>query len=352
MAELPKLVIVGGFLGAGKTTLILKAADLLGRQGKRVAVILNDQDAGLVDTQHAAARAMTAREIAGGCFCCLFSKFIGMARELAAQKPDVIFAEPVGSCIDLNATVIRPIRTIYSDELTLTPLTVLLDPVIARSLGRDPDDRDVAYLATNQLAEADLVCVTKQDVSSLPMQLSIPIDFHLSARTGFGVDQWLDAILNGERVVGARLLGVDYTRYAEAEAALGWLNLHATLTLTPPKTPALICGPLLDELQKLLTAAETKIAHLKVFDRSPRGWAKASICSNADEPVPEGDLLGEADIYHELALNLRALGDPANLQRLVLQALESLDGRLEIKHLRAFRPAAPKPTHRVTLNSI
>ena len=47
---LPSLVIVGGFLGSGKTTLILKAADFLRRQGKRVAVILNDQDAGLVDT--------------------------------------------------------------------------------------------------------------------------------------------------------------------------------------------------------------------------------------------------------------------------------------------------------------
>ena len=49
MAEenIPTLVILGGFLGAGKTTLVLKAAELLHTRGKRVALILNDQDAGL-----------------------------------------------------------------------------------------------------------------------------------------------------------------------------------------------------------------------------------------------------------------------------------------------------------------
>ena len=45
----PWIAIVGGFLGAGKTTLILAAAKELERRGIRSAVILNDQGNELVD---------------------------------------------------------------------------------------------------------------------------------------------------------------------------------------------------------------------------------------------------------------------------------------------------------------
>jgi hypothetical protein len=344
--EIPTLVLVGGFLGAGKTTLILKAAELLRSQGKRVAVILNDQDANLVDTQHALAQGVVAREVADGCFCCRFSEFIAMASELATHQPDVIFAEPVGSCIDLNSTVIRPLQTIYPDQLRLTPLTVLLDPVVADALRVDGVDANIRYLISHQLAEADVVCTTKQDLHPHAREFSIPVDFQLSGKTGFGVEDWLNEILQTTRVVGARLLDVDYSRYAEAEAALGWLNLHARVDLASPQTPARLCGPLLDGLEKALTDAGIVIAHLKIFDRTPGGWIKASVSANGAEPVPEGDLLAEAAGQHHVALNLRAVADPERLQQLVVSALERIDGSVDVRHLRAFRPPAPKPEYR------
>lgn len=45
-----RIVIVGGFLGAGKTTLINKIAKTLKDSGKSVAIIANDQGEVLVDT--------------------------------------------------------------------------------------------------------------------------------------------------------------------------------------------------------------------------------------------------------------------------------------------------------------
>jgi CobW/HypB/UreG, nucleotide-binding domain len=301
---------------------------------------LNDQDANLVDTQHVLARGVMAREVADGCFCCRFSEFLKMASELARHHADVIFAEPVGSCIDLTATVIRPLQTVYPNQLRLAPLTVLLDPLAAHV------DPDIRYLINHQLAEADLVCTTRQDLHSYPDQLSIPVDFQLSGKTGFGVEAWLNEMLQTTRIVGARLLDVDYTRYAEAEAALGWLNLHAHVDLTVPQTPARLCGSLLDGLEKALTDAGVVIAHLKIFDRTPAGWIKVSICANDAEPLPEGDLLADAAGQHDLALNLRAIADPERLRQLVLLALEGIAGAVDIRHLRAFRPAAPKPEYR------
>ena len=67
------IVVVGGFLGSGKTSLILAAARLLEQRGMRCAVILNDQGKELVDTRHAEAQGVLAREVTGGCFCCRFS---------------------------------------------------------------------------------------------------------------------------------------------------------------------------------------------------------------------------------------------------------------------------------------
>ena len=66
--------MVGGFLGSGKTSLILAAAKTLEKRGIRSAVILNDQGEELVDTRHALATGMLSQEVKGGCFCCRFSE--------------------------------------------------------------------------------------------------------------------------------------------------------------------------------------------------------------------------------------------------------------------------------------
>ena len=138
----PHLVLVGGFLGAGKTTLILAAAGQLARQGLRSAVILNDQGDALVDTALAKAHGLEAGEAAGGCFCCRFSDLMDSAERLLAYSPDVIFAEPVGSCTDLNATTVLPIQSAYRDKFRLAPLTVLVDPARARTLSQPDADSD------------------------------------------------------------------------------------------------------------------------------------------------------------------------------------------------------------------
>jgi G3E family GTPase len=64
--------MVGGFLGAGKTTALLRLAQHLTAQGRRVALITNDQSYGLVDTVRVRAHGFPAEEVTGGCFCCRF----------------------------------------------------------------------------------------------------------------------------------------------------------------------------------------------------------------------------------------------------------------------------------------
>jgi len=55
----------------------------------------------------------------------------GSLSESLFMVPDVFIAEPVGSCTDLVATVTYPLRRIYGEKFSISPLSVLIDPVRA-----------------------------------------------------------------------------------------------------------------------------------------------------------------------------------------------------------------------------
>src|SRR5580700_9351894 len=186
----PWVVLVGGFLGSGKTTLILAAARQLQQRGLRSAVVWNDQGMDLVDSRYAALSGMHSGEVTGGCFCCRLSQLIDAIGDLRAYAPDVIFAEPVGSCTDLSATVLRPLLE-YSETYRLSPLTVLVDPIRARSMLSRDADPDMRYLFDKQLQEADLVCFTKSDLYPDYPETAAPHVRQLSAKTRQGVAAWL-----------------------------------------------------------------------------------------------------------------------------------------------------------------
>ncbi len=158
----PAVIFVGGFLGAGKTTLILAAARELKQRGMRCAAILNDQSDALVDTQLAELHGVPSGEVTEGCFCCRLSDLTTQLDAMRAYAPDVIFAEPVGSCTDISATVLHPL--LDDGAYRVAPLTVLVDPSVQRRCMRENADGDIAFLFRKQLEEADLVCMTKSDL--------------------------------------------------------------------------------------------------------------------------------------------------------------------------------------------
>lgn len=130
-------IMIGGFLGAGKTTAILRLAQSLHASGKRVGLITNDQSFGLVDTTLLRNQGFPVEEITGGCFCCRFNSLTEASERLAeSARPDVFVAEPVGSCTDLRAAVSYPLRRMFGENFRIAPLSVLVDPVrAARVLG-------------------------------------------------------------------------------------------------------------------------------------------------------------------------------------------------------------------------
>ena len=95
-------------------------------QGHKVGIVTNDQATDLVDTSSLRAQGFDVGEVPGACFCCNFNKLAETVNQLGkAAHPDIILAEPVGSCTDLVATVTYPLRRIYGDDFTVAPLSAV-----------------------------------------------------------------------------------------------------------------------------------------------------------------------------------------------------------------------------------
>jgi hypothetical protein len=343
----PILVLLGGFLGAGKTTLILTAARLLQSRSLKAAAILNDQGTDLVDTEFVRNSGVEADQVGGGCFCCRFSDLIDAADRLREYSPDVIFAEAVGSCTDISATTLQPLKLNYRHQFRLAPYSVLVDPDRAKELTTGIDS-DLSFLFQKQIDEADLICFTKSDIhTDFPELNAAPVRY-FSPLTGEGVAAWLDEVLGLHEQAGTKILDIDYARYARAEASLAWLNCAIRLTLVHPLSPSSVVGPLLDNLDTALTEQGLQIAHLKVMDDSPAGYIKASIVRNGQEPAVHGTLAASPALSHTLVLNIRAAGEPATLQETVEAQLSKLPGEIEVQNMQCFSPSAPNPEHRLS----
>src|SRR5882762_6061376 len=99
-----RFVMLGGFLGAGKTTAMARLARHYLDRGQRVGLVTNDQAQDLVDTNSLRAQGFPVEEVPGACFCCRFDDLVCRVETLQEQeRPHVILAEPVGSCTDLAA---------------------------------------------------------------------------------------------------------------------------------------------------------------------------------------------------------------------------------------------------------
>src|SRR5262245_30202273 len=124
-----RFIMIGGFLGAGKTTTLGRLARFYMNRGQKVGLITNDQAEDLVDTHTLREQGFPVEEVAGACFCCKFDDLLNKVGVLEnAQRPDVVLAEPVGSCTDLIATVVQPLKDLYGARFTVAPYPALFKP--------------------------------------------------------------------------------------------------------------------------------------------------------------------------------------------------------------------------------
>ncbi|QEH37160.1 putative GTP-binding protein YjiA [Aquisphaera giovannonii] len=365
MADGPiRFVLVGGFLGAGKTTAIARLARMYRDRGLRVGIITNDQADDLVDTLSLRAQGFDVGEVSGACFCCHFNELTRSAAELTAgARPDVILAEPVGSCTDLVATVVRPLMRYFGGEYEVGPYCVLVKPEYASRL-LDGDEAALAsgtsYIFRKQLEEADVILINKVDaldavqvgrLDRLARETNPAASIlHASARTGEGFDSLIDR-LDGEGPIGARQLDVDYDAYADGEAELGWLNATAQIRSPQPISVDDLVLSIARRIGDSLPGEDADIAHLKVAARSGPLHGVASVVDNRGGAALSIPAAGRSDDV-AVTVNARVAMEPAILEDTVRRVLADACGErglsLEVRDVRSFRPGRPVPVHRLS----
>ncbi|MEM8947215.1 MAG: GTP-binding protein [Planctomycetota bacterium] len=357
-----RFLMIGGFLGAGKTTTISRLARHYTDRGMRVGLVTNDQAYGLVDTETLRAQGFDVGEVPGACFCCKFDDLVDTAAALGADnQPDVILTEPVGSCTDLVATVLRPLRHLFGDRYEVAPLVVLCKPEHGRKiLGGDSGgfSPQAAYIFMKQLEEAQVIVLNKIDklsddqredtIQLLCEQFPEQQVIATSGVTGEGFEKLTD-LLDDEYTPTKPALDIDYDIYAEGEAALGWLNCGVKLTadrhwsLDASVQDMVVC------LSDALLAASIEPGHVKVLASAETATAVANWVAS-DAPV-ELSVAAKVEVTSADALvNVRVHGDPDQLAALVRTSISEFATPRQFHHeivdIQYFRPGRPQPTHR------
>lgn len=335
--------VVGGFLGAGKTTLIRALAAKLSAEGERVALITNDQGRSLVDTQLCHASAPLVQEIVGGCFCCRYEDLEAALFAAEAGGATVAIAEAVGSCTDLVATVLAPLADRWPQRFELAPLAIVVDPARVKEMTSGRAHPDLAYLFQKQIEEADVVVLSKADLDAPDMTGAMAIAHpgaavvRVSGWTGEGLDAWRAA----RPVRPAAPLTIDYDRYGDAEALLGWCNARLRLSSPTPFSTADVARRFLSRM------AELPVAHLKLTGLEPQGGTAAVVGKHVEPTV----LFDGVPTHVEQAvwlINARIAVPPESLVAQLKSAMRFAAPGLELtwEELECFRPSAPTPTHR------
>ncbi|HEY5707585.1 MAG TPA: GTP-binding protein [Terrimicrobiaceae bacterium] len=360
-----RLIFLGGFLGSGKTTTLLRLAADLVRDGKKVGILTNDQGQELVDTELFRASGHETRDVRGGCFCCRLNDFVREAKALtSALKPEFLLAEPVGSCTDLVATVLRPLRHLHPEAFEISPFTVLVDPLRARDAlsrkGHATLSEKVTYIYRMQQMEADAIAINKADtvrseeladlVGLLRSQFPAQRILSLSARTGEGFDDLTAWLLGPGSGTLSASPDVDYDVYAEGEAELAWFDASFGLSVPDPidlddalmKLGSLLC--------ERLSAANFQIAHVKLLLRAGEHVSSLSIAHNG----APAELSRRADARAsslDLVVNARVGARPHQLRTIAEDCLRGWMDTLQIfvshQSVSSFSPQRPVPTYRI-----
>lgn len=155
-----QVVVVGGFLGSGKTTTIINMGKYLAEKKKKVAIIVNEIGEVGIDGDVIKRFGFDTKEITNGCICCSLKVGLRTTINLLVNeyKPDIIMIEPTG--IAFPHVIRNEVELMnLGEEVRIAPLVTLIDGSRFKYLMKE-----VKEFAMRQIIDAEILGINKVDL--------------------------------------------------------------------------------------------------------------------------------------------------------------------------------------------
>nr|WP_321497783.1 GTP-binding protein [uncultured Methanolobus sp.] len=162
-----KILVVGGFLGSGKTSTIIRLGKEFSEAGQKVAVIVNEIGEVGLDGDVISKYGLDMTELTSGCICCSLKVNMKTTLTLLRKdyKPDIILIEPTG--IAFPQIIKNEIDLMDLKDTTVQPLVTLIDGSRFKQLMKEAKN-----FAMRQIIDAEILCINKIDLID---EIRIPI---------------------------------------------------------------------------------------------------------------------------------------------------------------------------------
>lgn len=317
------ILVIGGFLGAGKTSFVLRLArQLVDVRQRKVAIIENEAGKVGVDDARLRAEGLTVREVFGGCVCCSMGAnlMVTLGQIEREIKPDVVILEPSGVA---SPGGIRQLLMSGSKTVERVRMAVLFDAERFKAF-----HRVAGPFIEDSLKVADVAVVNKVDLvdSAIAMDLvdrlvqmggGKPV-VAMSAKDGRGVEEVMRELM-GEEAASERLTFITTPGAVNGPRLGGDSHNHAgepgvyacerERVFDRPRAATTVAAETAVMMERLAKAIDTYdgavIGHIKASLRTDSGTLFISTTSSARPAEVTGAIDGTTRQAH-LTLNVLA----------------------------------------------
>lgn len=329
-----KCIIIGGFLGSGKTTTIRKLVKYFEMQGQRTAIIVNEIGEIGIDGDTISEGGVETREITSGCVCCTLriSMEYTLRSLMSSYSPDTIIIEPTG--IAFPRQIKSNIQNMNIPEITFAPIVNIVDPC---RLGQDTGD--LQNFVRNQIEDAEVLGINKVDLigpeklfeTCLLLRKLNPKAriVHFSARDGGeSLDRLFDLIGKNSQ---SKIISEARNSVEMSGVSAYSTEFEITSQEIPLETAVSVSGQILDSIRSRITQLNPEFTgHIKLSFAHKENFVKGSVTSALEKPQIE---ILKKEGNHRSRIKVLSAVTSVSRDELIKAVDAAINGQLEEKQL-------------------
>ncbi len=338
-----KFAVISGFLGSGKTTLMMALTKYCSGHYGKAAMISNDLGEGVMLADHKLAQLCGCRaaQITDECICFCHDVLADKLNAFYDEGCELVVSDIPGFGVGALEHVYHGLTEDHPGQFELAPFTVLIEPYNVKRLRTDTGG-DMGTVLDAQLKEADLIVLNKCDLLDAPgreeelswLKTRYPQAdiIAASAKTGENLEALCLALLNGQASMYHPAIEYDADDLQDAMGSLSEYYLQYR---------ALVCcedfdgndylTDLANEIRAAISASGNEVPHFKLLAWAPEGdYGKADIVG-IDRPVEIPHRFTQPCTDIAVILNTSAACPDEALDRIIEDAVKAVSERYQLE---------------------